>query len=347
MYNFLQNLLSDKKGGEIFTLFSGWHYFYIALTLVAIFCIFVKLARQEIRRQERYSRGLINIAFGIYIADFFLMPLAYGEIDIEKLPFHACTAMCVLCFLSYRISFLEKYRTSFVLLGFISNIVYLIYPAGVMWHAVHPLSYRVIQTLLFHSIMTVYGAITLTYERERIELKKCYRDLVLLAIMTAWALLGNYAYNGESEGYSHFFNWFFVVRDPFYILPESVAPYVMPFLNIAIFFVAEIFVILCIMWVKRAFARKSSWRTPYRCLDYKGGSLVFDTPDSQEIFTVIYRDGLRITFGYFDAGGVYDATVRILKRKKLNLIEVVSFSNMSEEEALKELQEVIYKYRSK
>lgn len=256
MYNFLQNLLSDKKGGQIFTLFSSWHYFYIALTVVAIVAVFICFKNKDIKFQGRASRTLINIAFGIYIADFFLMPLAYGEIDIEKLPFHACTAMCVLCFLSYRISFLEKYRTSFVLLGFISNLVYLIYPAGVMWHAVHPLSYRVIQTLLFHSIMTAYGFITLIYEREKIQFKGWYRDLAVISLMTAWALLGNYAYNGESEGYSHFFNWFFVVCDPFYLLPEGIAPFVMPFLNIAIFFAAEMLVYLLITLIKNISQRK-------------------------------------------------------------------------------------------
>ena len=58
--------------------------------------------------------------------------------------------------------------------------------------------------------------------------------------MTLWAMLGNYAYNGESEQYSHFFNWFFVVRDPFYAIPASAAPFIMPFLNVVIFFAAEL-----------------------------------------------------------------------------------------------------------
>ena len=51
-------------------------------------------------------------------------------------------------------------------------------------------------------------------------------------------------YNGTSEGYSLFFNWFFVVRDPFYAIPESVSPFIMPFLNIALFFTAEIIIYL-------------------------------------------------------------------------------------------------------
>ena len=251
MYDFLHNLLSDKKGGEIFSLFGAWHFFYIALAVLSVITILFSLKGKGKQAGQKVSSLLISIAFGLYVADFFLMPLAYGEIDIEKLPFHACTAMCVMCFLSYRVKLLEKYRGSFVMLGFLSNVIYLIYPAGVMWHAVHPLSYRVIQTLIFHSVMSVYGFITLVYEHDKIDIKKWYRGLLVVVSMTLWALLGNYAYNGESDGYSHFFNWFFVVRDPFYAIPETVAPFVMPILNIVLFFAVEMLLHLIIWGVKR------------------------------------------------------------------------------------------------
>ena len=251
MYNFLNTLLSDKTGSEIFTLFGAWHFFYIALTVFVIALVLLLLKSKSNDLREKTTRTFIYIAFGLYILDFFLMPLAYGEIDIEKLPFHACTAMCVLCFLSYHNRFLEKYRLSFVLLGLISNLVYLIYPAGVMWHAVHPISYRVIQTLIFHSIMTIYGSLILIYEHDQFDLKKWYRDLSVIVFMTAWALVGNYAYNGTSDGYSHFFNWFFVVRDPFYAIPVSIAPFIMPILNIIIFFAVEIIIHIVIWAVKR------------------------------------------------------------------------------------------------
>lgn len=251
MYSFFRNLLSDKKGGDVFTLFGGWHFFYIALTLVTVFLALFFLKSKDGHTRKKTAQVFIRAAFGLYVADFFLMPLAYGEIDIEKLPFHACTAMCVLCFLSYHNRFLEKYRTSFVLLAFISNLVYLIYPAGVMWHAVHPLSYRVIQTLLFHSFMTIHGALVLIYERDQFDLRNSYRDFAVIACMTLWAVLGNYVYNGTAEGYSHFFNWFFVVRDPFYAIPAPIAPFMMPFLNAAVFFAAEIAVHLILLAIKR------------------------------------------------------------------------------------------------
>ncbi len=250
MYSFLHELLKDKKGGEIFTLFGGWHWAYIALTAAVIIAVLILQRKKTDAVKEKTSRFFIGLAFALYMADFFLMPLSYGEINIEKLPFHACTAMCTMCFLSYRVKALEKYRLSFVLLGFISNAVYLIYPAGVMWHAVHPLSYRVIQTLGFHGVMSIYGFLTLAKEYRSIEIKKCYRDLAVVVAMTAWALIGNYAYNGDSEGYSHFFNWFFVVRDPFSLFPENIAPFIMPLLNIFMFCAAELLIHLAIRAVK-------------------------------------------------------------------------------------------------
>ena len=247
MYRFLNNLLSDKKGGEIFTCFGLWHFVYIAIAILLFTALFLLLKGKDKSVKDRAMLTLINISFGLYVLDFFLMPLAYGEIDIEKLPFHICTAMCVMCFLSNHVDRLKPFRVHFALLGFISNLVYLIYPAGVMWHAVHPLSYRVVQTLIFHGIMTVYGLTVLVYDGKALSFKHCYRDLAIVSGMTVWALLGNLIYNGSSGGYSHFFNWFFVIRDPFYILPENIAPFVMPFVNIALFFGVEMLVYLIIV----------------------------------------------------------------------------------------------------
>lgn len=250
MYTFLHNLLSDRKDGELFRLFGGWHFFYIVLALSAILIAVQALKGKGDRIKRNAVKRVLNIAFGLYILDFFLMPLAYNEIDIEKLPFHACTAMCVMCFLSYRISFLGKYRTSFAILGFISNFVYLMYPAGVMWHGVHPLSYRVIQTLIFHAVMTIYGVLALVFATDEDSAGVRRRDFAVVVCMTLWAMLGNCIYNGTSETYSHFFNWFFVVRDPFYLIPESIAPFVMPALNIALFSGTEVVLRLIIRRIK-------------------------------------------------------------------------------------------------
>ena len=257
MYAVVHDLLSDKKGETLFVCFGIWHFCFILFFLAVFFTLFF-LTRNKSREVKSKTVNLfIDIAFGMYILDFFIMPLAYGEIDIEKLPFHACTAMCVMCFMSRRFDFLRNYRIHFALLGLISNFVYLIYPAGVMWHRVAPYTYRVVQTLSFHGIMTVFGLLAVVYEGEELRFRNCYRSLIVLAGMTAWALIGNTLYNGTVGDYSHFFNWFFVVEDPFGIMDRSISRYVMPILNIVIFFAVEAVVYA----VNRAVRNKNGKKT--------------------------------------------------------------------------------------
>ena len=256
MYPVIHEILSDKKGGEIFTCFGPWHFCYIAFAVILIAAVFLAVRKKPAAVKEKVPSVFIGIAMGLYVLDFFLMPFAYGEIDIEKLPFHICTAMCVMCFVSRHVGFLEKYRIHFALLGFVSNLVYLIYPAGVMWHAVHPLCYRVVQTLLFHGIMTAYGFFALLYDRDRLSFRTCWRDLVTVSAMTVWAVIGNLLYTGSADGYSGDYNWFFVVRDPFGLFPADTAPFIMPFLNVAIFFAVEAVVVA----VLTAFRRKEQQR---------------------------------------------------------------------------------------
>jgi len=259
MYAFFSEVLSDKKGGAVFSCFGLWHLIYLIIAIIAIIITIVSLKNKDKRIVQKTISLLINCAFGLYIADFFLMPFAYGKIDVEKLPFHVCTAMCVMCFWSRHNTFLGRYRQQFALLGFISNLVYLIYPAGLMWYQVHPLSYRVVQTLLFHGLMTAYGLLVLLFDEVTFDRKLRYRDLAVLVSMTLWAILGNTLYAGQAWGHTNNFNWFFTTRDPFYILPENIAPYIMPFLNIAIFFAVEMLISLIFKILrKQNLPRKSS-----------------------------------------------------------------------------------------
>lgn len=238
MYEQLNAVLSDQKGGVIFTCFGIWHILYM-LAIFGMILLVVQLASGKCRAvRQRIIDISICLAFGLYIADFFLMPFAYGEIDIEKLPFHMCTAMCVLCFLSRKNAFLGKWKTQFAVLGLISNLIYVVYPAGVGWYQIHPLSYRTVQTLLFHGAMTAHGIFVLALGEETLQWKKSYREFLIIVAMVLWALLGNTLYNGTAGDYSHYFNWFFVTQDPFYLLPKNVAPFVMPFVMILVMFTA-------------------------------------------------------------------------------------------------------------
>ncbi len=259
MYTKLHDILADKTGGEVFTCFSAWHFFYIFLVIGTV-SLTVYLCRNKNRYvREKVLKCFIAVAFGIYMLDFFLMPFAYGEIDIDKLPFHSCTAMSIMCFLSRNNHALRKYRLCFALLGLLSNLMYLCYPAGVMWYEIHPLSYRAVQTLLFHSVMIMYCALTLLIDHEKLSLKHWYRDLAILGILTVWATLGNALYSGtaDSVGYAHDFNWFFVKQDPFYALPADIARYIAPWLNIVAFFALEILIRWAFDFAQKKTAKKN------------------------------------------------------------------------------------------
>ena len=252
MYNLLRELLADKTGGTAFKCFGLFHICVIIafLTIGILLCLYLRNKGEE--KQKKMADIVIGVAFGVYILDFFLMPFAYQAINIDKLPFHICTTMCVLCFWSRHNAFLGKFRLQFAMFGFLSNLTYLIYPAAMMWMKLHPLSYRVVQTLVFHGVMMVYGLIVLVYERQEFTWKKIYKDFGVIVFMAAWARLGNALYNNSEKEY----NWFYVLQDPFEMFPRDISAYISPFINIAIFFSAA----LVVYWVisKALVQRKSN-----------------------------------------------------------------------------------------
>jgi uncharacterized membrane protein len=235
MHEWLMDLLADRKGEGAFTCFGPFHLTMVGLFLSVMGLLWLWLRGKDFSRRKKAIDFWGDLAFGLYVLDFFLMPLAYGHIEIEKLPFHVCTAMCVLCFLSRRCQRLGSLRIHFAVYALISNLVYLCYPAGVMWQGVQPLTYRVLQTLVFHGVMTVYGFLVICFEPLP-QRRNWAAELGVIAAMAAWAMVGNWLYNGAYGTQTYFFNWFFVVRDPFWLLPEGIAPFIMPGLNVGLFF---------------------------------------------------------------------------------------------------------------
>lgn len=247
MYNILHNLLKDQKGSIIFTCMGPWHIGFIVFFLAAavLLCLYLK-NKTEVQRKKA-ADITVATAFGLYVAELFLMPFAYGEIFIEKLPFHVCTTMCVMCHLSRRYVCWGKFRLQFAMLGFLSNLTYLFYPGKMIWLEIHPLSYRVVQTLIFHGIMVMYCSVVLVYESQEFSWKKIYKDFGVVVAMATWAWLGNTLYNNGDNMY----NWFFVVEDPFKAFPKEQSPYIMPFLNTVLFFSVGLLVYWIIDLVKK------------------------------------------------------------------------------------------------
>lgn len=247
MNELLSNLLKDHKDGPIFNCFGIWHILFMIIIFGSIIVITLLLRKKEDIVRKKAINITIMVVFGLYILDFFLMPLAYGSIDIEKLPFHICTVSCVLCFLSRHNKFFNKYKLQFAVIGLIGNIIYVIYPAGIGWYQITPYSYRVIQTLLYHGLMTLYGVLTLAYDDEELKWKNCYKELIVIVLLVLWAMFGNMVYNSDLIIY----NWFFVVQDPFYILPKDIACFIMPFVITITIFIGNILVYLSYFGIKK------------------------------------------------------------------------------------------------
>ena len=256
MYEFMRKLLEDKKDGYLFKCFDIWHIAFLLIIFSAILVVFLLFRNKTDAAKKKLVDSTVGIVFGLYMADFFLMPFAYGEIQIEKLPFHACTLTCLLCFLSRHSKFFGKFKSSFTIIGFISNLVFALYPAGVMWYQVHPLSYRAVQTLLFHGIMVAYAIFAFAFDKDIVfDFKKIFKqDLVVLALMIIWALIGSYSYTGNYGGYNQWYNWFFVQTDPFGILPPTVAPFV----TLLAFLLADVVIHLVYFGIKKYLGKAKS-----------------------------------------------------------------------------------------
>ena len=104
--------------------------------------------------------------------------------------------------------------------------------------------------------MTAYGILTLALGDDKLTFKSSLQELPVIVVVTLWAILGNTLYNGAAGEYDHFFNWFFVVRDPFYILPEGIAPYIMPFIMILVIYAADLLIYGAYFAIKNAAVRK-------------------------------------------------------------------------------------------
>lgn len=249
MYEFLRNLLSDKESGILtFEAFSLCHILFL---LIIIISIVIVLTLSKGKSKEIKSK-IIDItaisALCLYIADFFLMPFSYGYIDIDKLPFHLCTSMGIMCVLARKTIFFARFKTSFTIMGLVGALMYLSYPAGVT--AADGYSYRILQTVAFHGLMIAHGVFAIAFNDIDLSWKNAKYDLISIVFLTVWAFLGNTFYSGVItepcecvEGctnlittYNHDFNWFFVKHDTLYIISDEIDVYFAPFLMVIIVF---------------------------------------------------------------------------------------------------------------
>ena len=221
-----------------------FHILYFAIAIgVAIGLAYYLKAHPE--KKTTTLRFLSYALVALYVSDFFVQPFIsmqslsspdfdYGnfEMNIDKLPFHICTVLCpIVAFAQFNKKF-EKFKEPIAFLAIAAPLMYLVYPGNAIGE-ISPFCYKIIQTFVYHGVLFAWGLNTLASGEFVPKFKNCYKSLILIGIIAAWATFGNLAYNTSYAGGdgNHHYDWFFLTGSSF-----SMPPYLMPFIVIAIFF---------------------------------------------------------------------------------------------------------------
>ena len=62
MYKLFHEFLADKTGGEVFTLFSGWHFLYIVLVAITVGLVLFLSRKKNHHQKARIAKVFVHIA---------------------------------------------------------------------------------------------------------------------------------------------------------------------------------------------------------------------------------------------------------------------------------------------
>lgn len=221
MNEFLKKVFQFEGGPEI-TLFSGWHFMYIILTIgLPVALAFILKNKSD--KAKNLTLSILAIAtVSVYIADFFIMPFARtsGEIDLDKLPFHICTFIGVMIpFAQFRAQNTNRggqaFREVVTCLAIVSSLMYITYPGSALGE-IGTFSYKVVQTFVFHGLVFSWGFLSLTTKSVTLKFKNIWKQAIGILVVMAWATLGNFSYAD--------YNWFFLKESIFPFIPDALMP---------------------------------------------------------------------------------------------------------------------------
>lgn len=218
MHDFFVKLFSENNGSTYkIELFNFWHFFYLIIIFGAAILITLLLKNKSQSAKEKACRIFAYITVGLYIADFFIMPLSdsYDGISSYKLPFNICTLMAVLApFAQFNKKF-KVIKTPIVVLSIASSLMWMCYP-GTALGGEPPLCYIIFQTFIYHGALFNWGFLNLSLGEVTLDVKKVWREGVAILCVLAWAAFGNAVYDK--------WNWFFIRESIFPFLSDEIMP---------------------------------------------------------------------------------------------------------------------------
>ena len=217
-------LFDNNKPLEI-DVFSFWHILYTVIIIGLTITLGIFISKKSDKAKESVLRLIACSITVIYIADFFIQPLMHGdasvggEMNIDKLPFHICTVLCpIIAFVQFnkKLAFMKE---PIALLAIIAPLMYLTFPNGALG-GVSPLSYKIIQTFVYHGLVFSWGFNMITTKTVVPTIKNWWKSLIAIICIALWASLGNAVYSNPD----HHYDWFFLTGSSFPFVPEPLMP---------------------------------------------------------------------------------------------------------------------------
>jgi uncharacterized membrane protein YwaF len=226
--------MSHFNTGIKITPFSVAHLVYMFLIFGGIALAWYLLRDKDDSKKEKALRFLSYALVISYLSDFFVHDFVYGGLNMDKLPFHICTALCPLSAIAQFNRKGHKILEPMAVLATLAPMMYICYPASV--GDGEPWCYQAVQTMFFHGVLLAWGVLNLALGKVRLNWKNCWKCAVVLVSITLWAKLGNVLLEH---------NWFFLNEDALYIglVSGGVIPkWSLMIINPIVFFLAVLLV---------------------------------------------------------------------------------------------------------
>lgn len=223
MREFLKNLLKNDAWGGVLTidLFDIWHFLYIFLILGVAIVLAITLRNKSQQVKTKVARAFLIGAIISYVLDYVVMAFYLNKIDIDKLPFHICTVMCIVAAFGEFNGKFKWIKKPAVVLSIVGPLMYIVYPGSALG-GISAISYKVVQTFFYHGCLFTYGFLMVAFKQVKISIKECWKDLCLIGAIAVWAGFWNYMFNDGSRHY----DWFFLTGSTFPFIPKFLMPFV-------------------------------------------------------------------------------------------------------------------------
>ena len=223
MEQYFARLFSQNNSDLAIGLFDVWHFLYLFIIFGTAFLTTFLMRRRSDVAKDRVLRIFAYLTIGLYIADFFIMPLSdsYSGISVYKLPFNVCTLMAVMVpFVQFNKK-LEFIRPAIVTISMASSLMWMFYPGSALGGQ-PPFSYIIFQTFMYHGLLFCWGFLSVSLGRVRLSIGRIWREGCVILFILGWAAFGNAVYPGQQ-------NWFFIESSIFPFLPDSIMPVMVVF----------------------------------------------------------------------------------------------------------------------